>query len=171
MTAAIFGLLGVIVGGVLNGLVSWRIERSRALREARAVARLTYVELGDARAGLNSYVANVRHGMTLAKAEAELTDTLRDDAWNEHGRILALVLEPSAWEPLVHAYNTITGLKRRGEHRREPVLLARTQAESVSFAAFFRVGIVQAMIELARYTGDAVPEWLIRETDERFVDG
>jgi hypothetical protein len=42
VTAAIFGLLGVIVGGVLNGAVSWWLQRGEARSSARATAGVVY---------------------------------------------------------------------------------------------------------------------------------
>jgi hypothetical protein len=45
MTAALFGLLGVVVGGVLNGTVAWRLESARSMRTARGAARLVRDEL------------------------------------------------------------------------------------------------------------------------------
>jgi hypothetical protein len=39
MTAAIFGLVGVIVGGVLNGVASYALERRREASVFRLVAR------------------------------------------------------------------------------------------------------------------------------------
>jgi hypothetical protein len=42
LTAAIFGLVGVIVGGVLNGVVGWLVARGQARSSTRAIARLAY---------------------------------------------------------------------------------------------------------------------------------
>jgi hypothetical protein len=42
MTAAIFGLAGVVVGGVLTGVVNWLLQRGQANSAAKAIARLTY---------------------------------------------------------------------------------------------------------------------------------
>lgn len=44
MTAAIFGLLGVIVGGVLNGVVNWWLQRTQTKSSARAIAGVVYDE-------------------------------------------------------------------------------------------------------------------------------
>jgi hypothetical protein len=44
VTAAIFGLLGVIVGGVLNGVVNWWLQRSQTKSSARAIAGVVYDE-------------------------------------------------------------------------------------------------------------------------------
>lgn len=40
MTAAIFGLLGVVAGAVLSGLIQWRMERAKAAIQSRAAFRL-----------------------------------------------------------------------------------------------------------------------------------
>lgn len=40
MTAAVFGLIGVIVGVVLNALVAYTLEKQREKRAVRAAARL-----------------------------------------------------------------------------------------------------------------------------------
>jgi hypothetical protein len=42
VTAAIFGLLGVVVGGVLSGVVTWLLQRNQTASASRAIARLAY---------------------------------------------------------------------------------------------------------------------------------
>jgi hypothetical protein len=42
VTAAIFGLLGVVVGGVLSGLITWLLQRGQTRSSARTIARLVY---------------------------------------------------------------------------------------------------------------------------------
>ncbi|MDQ3644402.1 MAG: hypothetical protein M3356_02700 [Actinomycetota bacterium] len=45
MTEAIFGLVGVLVGGVLSGVVAWFQDHARIRAEARAAALLVTEEL------------------------------------------------------------------------------------------------------------------------------
>ena len=47
MEAAIFGLLGVVVGAVLNGLQNYSLARRKERREVRTAARLLLVELQE----------------------------------------------------------------------------------------------------------------------------
>ena len=49
MSAAIFGLLGVIVGAFLNSLLGWQLERRRDRIALKAAARLLDSELKAAR--------------------------------------------------------------------------------------------------------------------------
>jgi hypothetical protein len=45
MTEAIFGLVGVAIGGLLNGGVTWLIERGRLQGDVKVAARLVASEL------------------------------------------------------------------------------------------------------------------------------
>ena len=110
MTAAIFGLLGVIVGGVLNGVVTWRIERFRKRQEARAAARLANVELGDARSGFDAYA--FRPG---PETMVRLVSLLADDAWRDHRGVLARVLDPPEWLAVSAAYQQIKFFRSPGD--------------------------------------------------------
>jgi hypothetical protein len=55
--AAIFGLVGVVVGGLLNGGVTWVVERLRGKSAARVEARLLFTLLLDGEISLRQTAA------------------------------------------------------------------------------------------------------------------
>jgi hypothetical protein len=95
MTTAIFGLVGVIIGGVLNAVVTRWLEEKRALASARAAARLVRLELmligGYAAASVNTNIYG---------AEAE---SLRFDvkSWQQTSAVLAAGLNDDEWGPVM----------------------------------------------------------------------
>jgi hypothetical protein len=141
MTAAIFGLLGVIVGGVLNGVVTWRIERARERGDARAAARLVIEELGVARGGFIVYA--FRRGRELefeqphSRAFDELVSQLHDDAWREHRAILARALDAPGWFAVSTAYHEIAWMRGPGDNDAKRISLS-TPAEPLRGAATLR---------------------------------
>lgn len=48
MTDAVFGLVGVMLGGVLTGTVTYLLERQRERKRVRAASRLLFDALWDA---------------------------------------------------------------------------------------------------------------------------
>lgn len=101
MLAATFALLGVVVGGVLNGLVAWRLEEMRNRRAARVSARL----IGD-------HLARIGNSLELATSEAaaargrpeNLPLIDREDAemlladWAQHRERLATTFSTDDWQ-------------------------------------------------------------------------
>lgn len=103
VTAAIFGLLGVIVGGVLNGLVSAWLA-ARALRSDRQVSiRLVQSELAFF-LGAATRAASVplEDLPTLHRATTEL--------WQNNRSVLAKSLDDTQWVLVARAYAYIDAL-------------------------------------------------------------
>ena len=103
MAAAIFGLLGVIVGGVLNGLVSAWLA-ARALRSDRQVGiRLVRSELafflGAAKRASSTPLEDLP---TLHRATTEL--------WQDNRSLLAKSLNDTQWVLVARAYAYIDTL-------------------------------------------------------------
>jgi hypothetical protein len=98
VTAAIFGLLGVLVGGVLNGVVQWRLDIARQRAAARGARRLVGEEmLRD----LTAIASSVSHGTTVLLRE------LSKDAWAQHREALAGVVTDDEWFRLVEGYASV----------------------------------------------------------------
>lgn len=168
MTAAIFGLLGVIVGGVLSGLISWRIERSRERREARAAARLVGVELGRARGGFVSYAILRGAKVPYERAFPQLVSVLGDDAWRQHSGVLARTLDPPAWRTVANAFGHITFLLSPG-----PVDFKKTRLHSIAprgGARGLRDQMDSAIVALATFSGDPLP-WLLTQEGKTEIGG
>jgi hypothetical protein len=144
VTAAIFSLAGVVIGGVLTGIVQavqqWRTERI----ETTAGARLLSAELSGQQSILEGYLAGELEGTPTLPAITEwpqyrsvMARALDDDAWmtvaGVYGRLAILGFAPDAtsfeglpapqWmsmldEQLFNARKSLQGL-RGGRHRRE----------------------------------------------------
>ena len=101
MTAAIFGLIGVIVGGLLNAAaVAWQARRGEKAT-ARLASRLVALELQEAffLLTLNPDVA----------AEPEGQEQLSSAAWASHRDALARTLDDEDWNAVAAAYEVIEG--------------------------------------------------------------
>ncbi|MEA2493953.1 MAG: hypothetical protein QOJ29_1864 [Thermoleophilaceae bacterium] len=94
MTAAIFGLLGVLVGGILNGVVSLALDGVRARRAARGSALLVMEQLIPTIAALRMTGEMPVWGMLMQPGVG------RRDAWDEHKATLQVVLSPEEWQVL-----------------------------------------------------------------------
>lgn len=101
MTAAIFGLVGVIVGGLINaGVAAWQ-ARHADRASARTGARLVALELGDAAA-----VLLLNPG---AAAHQEGRQQFSDAAWHAYRDALARTLSDQDWDVLTQAYEVMEG--------------------------------------------------------------
>jgi hypothetical protein len=86
MTEAIFGLLGVVLGGVLTGVVGYVAERRRQRQLARVSARIVREHLLDAmRAGEDLLGGRPADARRAADALGEV--------WREERRTLAGVMD------------------------------------------------------------------------------
>ena len=94
MDAAIFGLIGVVLGALLNAVQGWSLARRNEQRERRTAARLLLVELEGLEAAL---VAALKSPSRAALGGLEMT------WWADQGPLLARVLEDE-WKSL-HSVN------------------------------------------------------------------
>jgi hypothetical protein len=83
VTAAIFGLLGVIVGGVLNGVVNWWLQRGQASSSARAIARIVYDD--------------------FLHMQSTLVRALASEHWWDNFHLLKEQVRPDDWKLLLGA--------------------------------------------------------------------
>jgi hypothetical protein len=97
VTAAIFGLLGVIVGGVINGVVSAVLQRRTERSDQRSAARLVRSELVDFRA----------LALEASRRSPEDLPQLRDATpvlWQTNRAVLARALTDEHWARVARAY-------------------------------------------------------------------
>jgi hypothetical protein len=97
MTAAIFGLLGVIVGGVINGVVTAVLQRRTDVSDQRGAARLVRSELVTFR-GL---------ALEAGQRSPEQLPQLRDATpllWQSNRAVLARALTDEHWALVARAY-------------------------------------------------------------------
>ncbi len=96
MTAAIFGLIGVIIGALITGGTSYVLQVRAERREIRAAARLMLQELtntGDA----------IRYAIKLNQREF-LHGATWEDEWKRHHLLLARHLSDEEWDAVALAY-------------------------------------------------------------------
>jgi hypothetical protein len=100
LTEAIFGIVGVLVGGLLTGAVSYWQEREREIRSARAGARLVRHELAK----------NYQY-MTFAQGRGSLAiivDTpLSTERFDQQQSMIAARIPVAGWEALSKAYRGV----------------------------------------------------------------
>jgi hypothetical protein len=90
ITEAVFGLIGVIVGGVLTGLIAFLSEKARARRAAATSARLVREHLLDFALAAEDAIAGRVGSRPLAP------DALKS-VWTEERRSLASVMSYSEY--------------------------------------------------------------------------
>ena len=95
MTAAVVGLVGVIIGGVLSGGIQWMLQRRSDSRSAMSAARLVKYELGKYQE-LLKFQIGIRNWQThLWFPPAQ---------WREHQSILSAACTRSEWLLVTTAY-------------------------------------------------------------------
>jgi hypothetical protein len=109
MTAAIFGLVGVMVGGVISGVVAAYAARRVARADARVACRLLERELRGAAEGMLRWIAD---GST---AHPDRTKVLLFPAWKQHHAVAARALSDAAWNPISDTYLAIYDIRTRDE--------------------------------------------------------
>jgi hypothetical protein len=104
MTAAIFGLIGVVVGGLLNGAVTALQARRADRADTRVSARLVDLELRQA--GLWLVIDEDTTEETSAPSMVQ--QRFMPYAWDKHREVLARALSDKEWETVTAAYEIIT---------------------------------------------------------------
>ena len=143
MTAAIFGLIGVVVGAVVTGVVEWMLDRRRAANERRAALRLL---LGD----LHVAVALIRPVLETTRWGIEET-LIPTEGWSEHhGTLAAEVRDRRAWR---HIQGSILGIRRLNDARSQCLRDERDFSDA-ELADFRRIGrYIEETIELVEPYG------------------
>jgi hypothetical protein len=104
MESAVFGLIGVVVGGLLTGGTQLWLERRR---ERYAVSRAKRLVSGEL---LSAILIMRTIYNTPSKTWPYFQDpdtALQTSAWQEHRTHLATVLTEEVWERLVMAYTVL----------------------------------------------------------------
>jgi hypothetical protein len=105
MLPAVFGLIGVIVGGLLNAAVTAWQARREDVASARVAARLIDLELREAAAIL---VLN-QGANRISQGDSPFSNA----AWRKYRDVLARALSDRGWEAVATAYEVIEGSPER----------------------------------------------------------
>jgi hypothetical protein len=103
MTAAIFGLVGVIIGGVINFVVTAFLQRRTERSDRRSAARLVRSELVRFRS----------LALAAARSSPDHLPQLRDATpmlWQSHRATIARALSDEQWGPVALAYAHVDAL-------------------------------------------------------------
>ncbi|NUU15757.1 hypothetical protein HP550_00645 [Cellulomonas humilata] len=103
MTGAIFGLIGVVVGAMLNLVVLTLRERSTTKSAARAAARLVGTEL-------LTFATVIRATRSRDPADLPQVKLLDTTAWTAYREVLARVLPDQSWTLVALAYAHVDGV-------------------------------------------------------------
>jgi len=95
MTAAIFGLLGVVIGALLSGLITLHIESRKERKEAMVAARFVHSELQMFQVDIENWIRD--------RYVPEDPD-LQTEAWDQHSLALARGLPGGDWEMVAAGY-------------------------------------------------------------------
>lgn len=102
MEVAIFGLIGVVLGGLITGGTQMFLEWRREQRAVRRAKRLVKGELLQASMILR-YFANSK----IWPSSLDATTALPTSAWQEHRAHLADVFDEDLWNQLVTTYSQL----------------------------------------------------------------
>ncbi len=114
MTEAIFGLVGVVIGGLLNGGVSWLSDRGKLRRNARVAARLVLSEIRE-----NDFSL----GWGLERKEVEPLERVESAAWEQWRETFADGLNDSEWRAINDYYVVLIDVRKAVREMNSPELL------------------------------------------------
>jgi hypothetical protein len=124
--AAIFGLVGVVVGGLLNAATTAWSDRRRGASATRAASRLVRNELRFIGAHL---AASSRAGVYGPEAD----EPLPRGQWEQHSGQLAASLDDDLWESVSMAHAMVASLEvSMSMHATPPVKSDRLPAGEVA---------------------------------------
>jgi hypothetical protein len=107
VTAAIFGLVGVLVGALLTAAREYLMARRQERASARANARLLSVDLQRASDAVEYCLLPGR-----APRAGPWADELTADAWTERLTLLARTTRDDDWEPVARAFVEVDKIRR-----------------------------------------------------------
>jgi hypothetical protein len=109
MTAAIFGVVGVIVGGLLTDAVEYVFGRMRRAEETRVAARLVLVEFASCITAINQAITNRRWD--------HVAEGLPTHQWDTDKAILAAAVSTDDWVVVAQGAEGINVLNYAGSGR------------------------------------------------------
>lgn len=123
MSAAIFGLIGVVVGALVTGGVDYVMQRRREKAELRQARRVVAGELSDLWYQLETITAGDRWPGEVPE------EWFASRMWEAHRPVLASQLSDEDWNELARIYSIATKFRAMfgaGEALRPPAWLVNT---------------------------------------------
>jgi hypothetical protein len=100
MTAAVFGLVGVVIGGLLNGGITWAVTRATRKKQQRVALRLVTDEL--------VFTVGALQTILTAKQWPSYGHGIMDaQEWREHKLVLAEMLPRDTWTRVCGFYRSL----------------------------------------------------------------
>jgi hypothetical protein len=115
VTAAVFGLIGVLVGAAIPALVAWLTTRRAEERGLRAAARLIEERLEPLPITVYDLRAAILMGAETPAAAAAVVTGFRPDAWESRRELFAAALPYDEWNLLMRAHLDVADLRSRLE--------------------------------------------------------
>ncbi len=129
MSAGWFALGGVVIGGLINGVVTWVLGRTAMRANARAVALLVTEELLQSMPPMVD-VREEPYWRVLRKGH----EFGRRTSWDENRATLGYVLHPDAYGDIAAAYSGIVQAKVRAEHEPPDAQIGNDDGEALGTA-------------------------------------
>lgn len=127
MAAGWFALGGVVIGGLLNGLVSWVLNRSTLRANARVAALLVTEEL------MQSTPALLQLGKQHTWGALNLAhDFGKREAWQQNRATLGHALHPDGYMALAAAYSGLAGAADRASREAPDVKVSDDVGMSIA---------------------------------------
>jgi hypothetical protein len=128
VTEAIFGLVGVLIGGILTGGIDYFMRRREERQAMRALARALHAEFLDMRSQC-AYCAELGNWLLVDQAF-----TL-PRVWQEHELVLGRLLTWEQWVGLQAVRASQSGLRQLARLSAEQPELKQTHLPTVTAAA------------------------------------
>ena len=150
VTAAIFGLIGVVVGALINGLAGALAQRRTDRAERRAATRLVANELDTWYSlALEAEQRSAEQLPQLHRADPIL--------WQSNRSVLARSLGDADWEAVADAYAHVDALVSVLVFERDGTLVAWRSHEAKRLFEEMVGPVEKARAALARAAGDGTP--------------
>jgi hypothetical protein len=131
MAQAIFGLIGVIVGGLLQGGVSWLMERRRDDWALRKAGRLFGPELARCQLALEQAVT-WEPPMNWETLLVGVNSTL--SRWPEHADVFAGSVSQAQWVEILNVVSKVQALEYRAPDERAAAIRTDDHARLIALA-------------------------------------
>jgi hypothetical protein len=148
VTEAIFGLVGVVIGGGLNLAGLWWIERTRDRRTARMAARILIPDVIELRSAIR-----VSGGPAI---KWDSLTVLPKTHWDEYAEVLARAMDPDDWVMVSNAFTEVEILSNEATLHSYPEELDATWMDSLEDTYRALAKTIEVLRRIAGLAGQPV---------------